>query len=398
MRLLHNVNVDWIGKKWIYIGISGSLFILSLFLLGGKGLRYGIDFRGGTMVYVKFKNPPQLEAIRSALRQKGLGESSIQQFGQAGDNEVIISLEKKDNQGGGDLEVGRQTIQETLGVSVKQTAAQEGGKTDLNSVGGARLESALSGVPGLGASLQRSGDSVQKLAQSIVDYRTSHGGMIRSLEELKGIHPALNDDVLNQLKNIFFTGEFAIINTEMVGAKVGSALRWQAIKATLYALAGMLVYIAWRFKGTVYGAAAVLAVFHDVIITLGFFIIFNKEISLTVIAALLTLVGYSMNDTIVVFDRIRENLKLLRRESLTSIINKSINQTLSRTILTSGLTFITVLSLFIFGGEVINGFAFAMVIGIVIGTYSSIAVASSLIIAWYDFVEKRKKASRPQAA
>jgi preprotein translocase subunit SecF len=160
----------------------------------------------------------------------------------------------------------------------------------------------------------------------------------------------------------------------------------------------MLIYIAWRFKGTIYGAAAVLAVFHDVIITLGFFSFFNKELSLTVIAALLTLVGYSMNDTIVVFDRIRENLKLLRRESLTAIINKSINQTLSRTILTSGLTFITVLSLYVFGGEVINGFAFAMVIGIIIGTYSSIAVASPLIVIWYDYREKRKKGLKAQAA
>jgi preprotein translocase subunit SecF len=397
MRLFHSVNVDWIGKKWIYIGVSGSLFILSLFLLMGKGLRYGIDFRGGTMVYVKFKNPPQMDAIRSALRQKNLGESTIQQFGQASENEVIISLEKKDDSGGGDLEVGRQTIQETLGISVGQPVVQDG-KTDVNGVGVARLESALSGVPGLAASLQKSGDTLQKLAQAIIDYRTSHGGLLKSLDEIKGIHPALTDVVASQMKNSFYAGEYTIINTEMVGAKVGSALRWQAIKATLYALAGMLVYIAWRFKGTVYGAAAVIAVFHDTIITLGFFIIFNREISLTVIAAILTLVGYSMNDTIVVFDRIRENLKLLRRETLTTIINKSINQTLSRTILTSGLTFITVLSLFVFGGEVINGFAFAMVIGIIIGTYSSIAVASPLIVMWYDFVEKRKKTSRAQTA
>jgi preprotein translocase subunit SecF len=156
----------------------------------------------------------------------------------------------------------------------------------------------------------------------------------------------------------------------------------------------MLVYIAWRFKGAVYGTAAVLAVFHDVIITLGFFSFFNKEISLTVIAALLTLVGYSMNDTIVVFDRIRENLKILRKESLSAIINRSINQTLSRTILTSGLTFMTVLSLYIFGGEVINGFAFAMVIGIIIGTYSSIAIASPLLVIWYDYQNNKKAVAK----
>jgi preprotein translocase subunit SecF len=156
----------------------------------------------------------------------------------------------------------------------------------------------------------------------------------------------------------------------------------------------MLLYIAWRFKGAIYGTAAVIAVFHDVIITLGFFSFFNKEISLTVIAALLTLVGYSMNDTIVVFDRIRENLKILRREPLASVVNKSINQTLSRTILTSGLTFITVLSLYVFGGEVIHGFAFALVVGIVIGTYSSIAVASPLLVIWYDYQARKKSLAK----
>jgi preprotein translocase subunit SecF len=397
MRLFHSVNVDWIGKKWIYIGFSGSLFLISVFLLMTKGPRYGIDFKGGTMVYVKFQKSPQLDVIRGALRQKGLGESSIQQFGPAADNNVIISLENKDGQATADLETGRQIIQDTLDLVFAQKQALTG-KTDLNSLGVARLENALSGVPGMAAALQKNGQTAAGLAQAVIDYRTSHGGLLKTFEELKGIHPVFNDDILNGMKNSVFLGQYAIINTEMVGAKVGSALRWQAIKATLYALAGMMVFIAWRFKGTIYGAAAVLAVFHDTIITLGFFIVFNKEISLTVIAALLTLVGYSMNDTIVVFDRIRENLKLLRRESLTSIINKSINQTLSRTILTSGLTFITVLSLFIFGGEVINGFAFAMVIGIVIGTYSSIAIASPLIVMWYDFMEKRKKSTRPQAA
>jgi preprotein translocase subunit SecF len=152
----------------------------------------------------------------------------------------------------------------------------------------------------------------------------------------------------------------------------------------------MLVYIAFRFEW-IYGVAAVVAVFHDTIITIGLFSIFNKEISLTVIAALLTLVGYSMNDTIVVFDRIRENLKILRREKLGSLINKSINQTLSRTILTSGLTFLTVLALFVFGGEVLHGFALALVIGIIIGTYSSIFVASPILVFWQDFSEKRKR-------
>jgi preprotein translocase subunit SecF len=169
---------------------------------------------------------------------------------------------------------------------------------------------------------------------------------------------------------------------------VGKDLRKQALSAALYALAGMLVYIAFRFE-FIYGVGAVIATFHDVIITIGFFSLFNKEITLTVIASLLTLIGYSMNDTIVVYDRIRENVKLMRRESLAKIVNLSINQTLSRTILTSGLTFLTVLSLFLFGGEVIHGFAFCLVVGILIGTYSSIAIASPIVLGWIEYRNRR---------
>ncbi len=181
-----------------------------------------------------------------------------------------------------------------------------------------------------------------------------------------------------------FAGRYEILGVQSVGPKVGQDLQRQAVLATLYALGGMLVYIAFRFEW-IYGAAAVFAALHDTLITLGLFSLFNREINLTVIAALLTLVGYSMNDTIVVFDRIRENLKFRRRDNLETIMNDSINQTLSRTILTSGLTFMTVLALFVFGGEIINHFAFAMVIGIVIGTYSSIAIAAPLVLVYSNF-------------
>jgi len=183
-----------------------------------------------------------------------------------------------------------------------------------------------------------------------------------------------------------------------VGPQVGKQLTHQAEWATLYSLAGMLVYLAFRFEW-IYGVAAVVAVFHDTLITVGAFSLTNREITLTVIAAILTLIGYSMNDTIVVFDRIRENVKLLRRESLSEIVNRSINQTLSRTVLTSGLTFMTVLSLYLFGGEVLRGFSFALVIGILIGTYSSIAVAAPMLVAYQNWrVERTGVAVVPGAA
>ena len=180
---------------------------------------------------------------------------------------------------------------------------------------------------------------------------------------------------------------------EQLLAAIGADLRHQAILVVLYALGAMLVYIAFRFEW-VYGVAAVIAVFHDTIITIGLFSIFNKAIDLTVLAALLTLVGYSMNDAIVVFDRIRENIKLQRRGSFAELVNASINQTLSRTVLTSGLTLLTALSLYVFGGQVLNGFSFALVIGIVIGTYSSIFIASPILLFGKSFADQRKKTSK----
>lgn len=179
-------------------------------------------------------------------------------------------------------------------------------------------------------------------------------------------------------------GQYAIQNISVVGPTVGRQLQKKALVATLWSLLGMLVYLWFRFE-LIYGVAAVVAVFHDTLITIGAFALTNREMSLTVIAAILTLIGYSMNDTIVVFDRIRENLRMNRKESLPDLVNRSINQTLSRTVLTSGLTFLTVLSLFVYGGEVLHGFSFALVIGILIGTYSSIAVAAPMLVAYQEW-------------
>jgi preprotein translocase subunit SecF len=187
-----------------------------------------------------------------------------------------------------------------------------------------------------------------------------------------------------------YANPFTVRNVQVVGPTVGNQLKKQALLATLYSMAGMLVYLWFRFQ-LIYGVAAVVACFHDTLITVGAFALTNQEISLTVIAAILTLIGYSMNDTIVVFDRIRENLRLSRRESLPDVVNRSINQTLSRTVLTSGLTFLTVLSLYIFGGQVLRGFSFALVVGILIGTYSSIAIAAPMLVAWQEWRTKQGK-------
>jgi preprotein translocase subunit SecF len=194
-----------------------------------------------------------------------------------------------------------------------------------------------------------------------------------------------------------YNNPFTVIDTQVVGPTVGHQLEGQALRATLYSMLGMLVYLWFRFQ-LIYGVAAVVACFHDTLITVGALALTNQEISLTVIAAILTLVGYSMNDTIVVFDRIRENLRLSRREPLPDLVNRSINQTLSRTVLTSGLTFLTVLSLYVFGGEVLKGFSFALVVGILIGTYSSIAVAAPMLVAWQEWRAKKGRSTALPAA
>src|SRR5262249_16315941 len=219
----------------------------------------------------------------------------------------------------------------------------------------------------------------------------SPGGVLKSLDDIKSVVGA---GVVGSVKQGFLTSNFAVRRADSVGPQVGAQLRRQAGLAIGFSLVGMLVYLWFRFE-LIYGAAAVVAVFHDTLITLGAFSLTNQEITLTVIAAILTLVGYSMNDTIVVFDRLRENVKLMRRESLSEIVNRSINQTLSRTILTSGLTFLTVLSLFLFGGEVLRGFSFALVVGILIGTYSSIAVAAPMLVAYQEWRARRGSGATP---
>jgi preprotein translocase subunit SecF len=239
------------------------------------------------------------------------------------------------------------------------------------------------------------GNRYQELAAALTDFRdTQRGGLLTSFDELgqvDGVTPA----VTAALQDGFGLGSYVVRNAEIVGPRVGAQLRRQAVLATLYALAGMLVYIAFRFEW-VYGAAAVFAVFHDVAITLGLFSLFGHELTLTEIAALLTLVGYSMNDKIVIFDRIRENLRIMRRDAMGVIVNNSINQTFSRTILTGGLTFTSLAILFAVGGEVLRGFSFILVVGILVGTYSSFGIAAPLVVAW-DKWRTRKSGSRAPA-
>lgn len=387
MELFKNTNYDFLGKKWPFIGASLVLTLAGLVSLAVKGgPNYGIDFKGGAMMYLRFNQEPPVQKIRSALEGKVKGEISVQQI--TGKPEVLVGTEIRDEK---ELNANRQIIDDTL----RATFGAADGKFDLNNSAADQLASKLRD-PLLQANIPLSEQELGNVVKSIEDFRASKGGLLSSIDQLSGV-TGVTAPILNVIKQQCGLGPFTILSADVVGPKIGKDLQRQAVLATLYALAGMLVYIAFRFEW-IYGVAAVIAVFHDTIITIGLFSLFGKEISLTVVAALLTLVGYSMNDTIVVFDRIRENLKLMRRESLTDLINISVNQTLSRTILTSGLTLLTALSLFIFGGQVLNGFSFALVAGIIVGTYSSVFIASPILIFWQDFMDKRNKKSTPVAA
>jgi preprotein translocase subunit SecF len=380
VEFFRNANIDFLGKKWYFIAFSLIFSVAGILSMAfWHGLPLGIDFRGGTLVYVKFSHPPNDDALRSEIDRAGLKNFRIQKL--VGTNEVLIDLPQEANEQS--LDAGRNTI-----IKALQTNAPSD-KKDLNNASALALTSYL-----LQKDLLHLGTDAQQrysaMAQAIVNYRDkAKGGVLASMDELRGVaDPA----VLDALRDDFFLSDFGVYQVEIVGPQVGAQLRKQAVLATVYSLAGMLVYLAFRFE-LIYGVAAVITVFHDTLITLGAFSLTNKPISLTVIAAILTLIGYSNNDTIVVFDRIRENLKLMRREKLADVVNRSINQTLSRTILTAGLTFLTVLALYLFGGEVLHGFSFALVIGILIGTYSSIAIAAPILVAYQDWRSDRNKPS-----
>ncbi|TAM84246.1 MAG: protein translocase subunit SecF [Acidobacteria bacterium] len=406
MEFFHEPNIDWLGRKWYFISVSMALLVAGLISIAvHRGLVYGIEFRSGTQVMVKFSKEPDVGAIRRQLASDNWHGASIQSLGLASEHSAMIELPLERGATGGEaLDTGKNAIVKAL---TELYGGASAGKADFNNASAKTLEDHMLVADPLGLAsrgIEIATSTYQNLAQAMVKFRDTppQGGLIANFQQLSavsGVTPA----VLGALEKDFYLSGFTIRNTQIVGPKVGSDLRREAVYVTLAGLAAMLVYIWFRFE-LIYGVSAVIAVFHDVLITIGLFSLFNKEITLDVIAALLTLVGYSMNDTIVVFDRIRENLPSSKRENFVDLVNRSINQTLSRTILTSGLTFLAVLALYLFGGDVIHGFSFAMVVGVVIGTYSSIAIASPILVFWQTRAgsgrvkEKRKVYEREVAA
>jgi preprotein translocase subunit SecF len=389
MELFKNTNIDFLGKQKYFIGLSLLLIAIGVGSWAAKGgLKYGIDFTGGANITVRFATRPPIDRVRAAVSARIPGEVSVQEV--TGENELIIGLPLKEDVA---LQRERQAVVETL----NETFGQKTDRLDLNNTNAQALADRLR-EPFQRAAIPMNDEQLLALARRILEFKNSppRSGVLSSFDQLKEVE-GVTPQVLEVIRQQCYLAPFTIRSAEVIGPKIGAEMRNKAVLAVLYALGGMLVYLALRFE-FVYGLAAVIAVFHDVIITLGFFSLTDKEISLNVVAALLTLVGYSMNDTIVVFDRIRETLKLSRRELTPAIVNDSINQTLSRTVLTSGLTLISALALWLFGGPVLNGFSFALVVGVIVGTYSSIFIASPILVFWHERFQKGKRAAAPAAA
>jgi len=390
MEFFRDTDIDFLEKKWYFLTVTMILFVVGMVSLAiHHGPDMGIDFTGGTQMDVKFSRNVPTEQIRGALAGAHLGDLSIQPVNGRNSNELLIStpLAALNQQ---DLEKSKEAIVQVL---YQVTGTNTSGKQDLNNVGVESFTNWLlqkdpEGYIGLGQ--QEATQRYTAMANVLLSVRRDKddGGVLPSFDALAA---APGDAKIAQLASQdFILGPFKVRSTSIIGPEVGSQLRNQALWAVLYSLGAMLIYIAFRFE-LIYGVAAVVAVFHDVLITLGMFSLARLPIDLTVVAAFLTLVGYSMNDTIVVFDRVRENLPIMRRDKLSVVVNRSINQTLSRTVLTSGLTFLSVLSLLVLGGQALRGFSFAMTFGILVGTYSSIAVAAPMMVAYIEWRNRRQR-------
>jgi preprotein translocase subunit SecF len=388
MELFKTPHIQFMKYKNIALAATGVIVLAGLInVTAFKGLKLGVDFREGTLIRVVFKVPTATTEIRAALSRVGLEKSVIQESGKGGREYLIRTVQVVTGQGDvKELEahekLAEQVIQALRGDDGKSETAQ--GLKDLNAIDEAGLTALLR--PAFG-------EKAEDHAKAVIHYRTTKTTGSGIIEDFAGLAAeGVGPDVVKELQAKTYLGKLTIVDKETVGPQAGAELRRKATLAIIWSLIGMLVYIALRFK-LEYGISAIFTLTQDVLITLTFYSFTSREINLPIVAALLTIVGYSINDTIVIFDRIRENRKIHRKDSLESIMNLSLNQTLSRTIITSGTVFLTVGALFLFGGEVINDFAFIMLIGTIEGVYSTIYLSCPVVL-FLTKMFKQKKGSR----
>ncbi len=384
MRFLAKTSIDFLGKRYMALVVSLVLIGIGVTAFFVRGPVLGIDFAGGSQIVAKFAQQPDLNALRSTLASSGLADATIQEF-EEGSNEILVRTPR--------IAEG-----EPLDVSVSAVTAAfralDGDRDtahDLNMIARDQvLELLMASNPlqlDLEAQLESARATYQAQAQLVLDAKRVVG-LFTDWDQLATV--GLEDSVLETLRSSARLGGFTILDSESVSPQVGDDLRRRTIQAVIWALFGMLAYISYRFEFK-FGIAAVVALIHDVLLVLGAFVIAGREFNLPVVAAFLTIVGYSLNDTVVVFDRVRENATGLRRTSLYERFNISLNQTLSRTVLTSTTTLIVVVTLFLYGGPVINDFSFALLIGVLVGTYSSLFVASPVVYEWQAREQARRR-------
>ena len=385
IQVFSNANFPLMGRvKWVFIAFSTLAVVVAVGTILTKGFNYGIDFAGGTAVRLKFRDRPHVEEMRLALERSGLGDISIQNIGQADDNEVLVRVELSQtgssatgSEGG---EVSRKVIDSLQSPEWRQS--QQAGRIDLNMITEGELKEWLAAHLPAQAAGASAGDEAAAIAAAVVRYRTEHAGLLRTESEIDSI-PGLKPEVTRLLREQSILGSFTLRSVDFIGPTAGKEL----LRSTLLAVFGstlfILAYVWFRFKKWMWGLTSVIALFHDVVIAAGAVSLTRKEFSVDIVAALLTILGYSINDTIVVFDRIRENLRLYRDVDFEQLVNASINQTLSRTILTSFTVFIAITALFMYGGDKLNPMSFCLMVGVVFGTYSSVFVAAALLVIVY---------------
>jgi preprotein translocase subunit SecF len=387
VEIFRNPRIDFLGKKVLFVSLSAALVAGSVFLLMTRGLQYGIDFRGGADVVLRFVQAPGLDDIRKVLNDQGLGGAQIQSLGRTGQgsegNDVLIRVPPQDG-GNAPVEEGDVSGRVLEALRTGLGGGAPGGRLDLNIAGEAEIERALlTAFPGQ--------ESMARAAvEALLSWRESHNGLFRDLEEARSA-PGVPPEAAAWLRDNATAGGFAIRSVDYVGPSVGRELKKKATWAVVFSLVAMLLYIVLRFNRFAFGLAAVLTLAHDALLALGAVSLTGKEFDLTVLAAVLTIVGFSINDTIVIFDRVRENLRHTRGEDLEHLFNRSINQTLGRTILTSVLVLMVVLTLWLFGGSRLNPFSFTLLVGVICGSYSTIYVSSPIVIWWEKLMGGRRR-------
>ncbi len=392
MQIIGDTNIPFLSYRKIALSLSTLAIIGGLaYQFLGPGLNLGIDFVGGTQVTVKFRDQPDLGRLRDTMMDLDAGTPLLQRFDEPEKHEILIRVENPQGEEG-------DFTGPIIGLLNRDLNADLGEGFDLNTKGSQALTLLLSTADPDGTGLDQEGaaEYYTPMAEAVLKYRKDNG-IFTSMDEL-GTIAGISENARALIADRGVIGEFALLGAESVGPAVGTDLQNKARAAIGFSLLGMLIYIWLRFQ-LPFGVGAVVALFHDVLITLAALAVTGREISLPTVAALLALVGYSVNDTVVVFDRVRENLKLHRGEALEGLMDASINQTLSRTFITSGTTLLVVLSLYFFGGDVINTFAFVLLVGIVVGTYSSVFVASPVALWIHRLLaarrdNKRKKGRR----